>query len=83
MGNELSTRPVRVGCIITHVTLEMLQFFVCHVPVADLANVLGSAIREQLLKKFCTLGTLRERSANMRSDIASELSIRRLTLAGS
>jgi len=26
VGNELSKRPARVGCTITHVTLEMLQF---------------------------------------------------------
>jgi hypothetical protein len=46
VGNELSTTLARVGCTITHVILERLQFFICHVPVADLANVLGSAIRE-------------------------------------
>ena len=46
VGNELSARLARVGCIITHVILEMFQFFICHVPVADLANVLGSAIRQ-------------------------------------
>ena len=81
--NELSTRPARVGCTITHVILEVLQFFICHVPIADFANVLGSAKREELLIKFCILGTLRERSVNIKSDVKSKLSVERLTLAGS
>jgi hypothetical protein len=83
VGNELSTRPARIECTITHVSLEMLQFFICHVPIADFANVLGSAKREELLIQICILGTLRERSANKSSEVPSELSVGRLTLAGS